>query len=92
MHTVYKLSSLIVLLLSFLVVSQGFAGPLPVDRMSVYFSREQGNLEEILVSLYARGMFQRSDYPYTDPLFNNKLLAVKQIDGKPHVEWKEVPG
>jgi succinate dehydrogenase/fumarate reductase flavoprotein subunit len=39
----------------------------------------------------SRGMFQRSDYPYTDPLLGGKLLTVKQVDGKPYLEWKDVP-
>jgi phosphatidylserine/phosphatidylglycerophosphate/cardiolipin synthase-like enzyme len=51
-YRVCKSSGLIVLLLSLLVVTQSFAGPVPADRMSVYFSREHGGLEEILVSLY----------------------------------------
>jgi len=52
MHGLCRSSSLIVLLLFILVSSQGFAATLPADRISVYFSREQGNLEEILVSLF----------------------------------------
>jgi len=39
----------------------------------------------------SRGMFQRSDYPYTDPLLNGRLLIIKQADGKPITEWREVP-
>jgi len=39
----------------------------------------------------SRGMFQRSDYPYTDPLYNNKVLTVKHIEGNPHVAWKDIP-
>jgi succinate dehydrogenase/fumarate reductase flavoprotein subunit len=39
----------------------------------------------------SRGMFQRSDYPYTDPLLNGKLMVVKQVGGKPVLEWRSVP-
>ena len=40
------------LIMSLLVAPQSFAGSLPSDHMSVYFSRQDGNLEEVLVSLY----------------------------------------
>ena len=40
------------LLLSLFVAPQSFAGSLPSDRISVYFSRQDRNLEEVLVSLY----------------------------------------
>jgi succinate dehydrogenase/fumarate reductase flavoprotein subunit len=39
----------------------------------------------------SRGMFQRSDYPYTDPLLNGMLLIIKQADGKPATAWREIP-
>jgi succinate dehydrogenase/fumarate reductase flavoprotein subunit len=39
----------------------------------------------------SRGMFQRSDYPYTDPLLNGRLLISRQVDGKPVTAWREVP-
>jgi succinate dehydrogenase/fumarate reductase flavoprotein subunit len=39
----------------------------------------------------SRGMFQRSDYPYTDPLLNGRLLIIRQADGKPSTEWRDVP-
>jgi succinate dehydrogenase/fumarate reductase flavoprotein subunit len=39
----------------------------------------------------SRGMFQRSDYPYTDPLLNGMLLIIKQVNGKPATAWREVP-
>jgi succinate dehydrogenase/fumarate reductase flavoprotein subunit len=40
----------------------------------------------------SRGLHHRVDYPYTDPLLNNKILIVKKVDGKPITEWREVPG
>jgi len=81
MHTVYKSSSLIVLLLSFLVVSQGFAGPLPADRMSVYFSREHGDLEEILVSLY--GDVQKGGYIWVvTSSITHPAIAKALVDAK----------
>jgi len=51
---VQKCSALIFLflLLSLLIVPQSTAGSLPSDRISVYFSRQDRNLEEVLVSLY----------------------------------------
>ncbi len=52
MNVIFKSSGLIVLLLSFLAVAQSFAGTVPDDRLSVYFSREHGDLKEILTSLY----------------------------------------
>jgi succinate dehydrogenase/fumarate reductase flavoprotein subunit len=39
----------------------------------------------------SRGMFLRSDYPYTDPLCNGRLLIIKQVDGRPVTEWRNVP-
>jgi len=39
----------------------------------------------------SRGLHNRSDYPYTDPLLNDKLLSVKQVEGKPAVEWRNTP-
>jgi succinate dehydrogenase/fumarate reductase flavoprotein subunit len=39
----------------------------------------------------SRGMFQRSDYSYTDPLLTGKLLMIRQADGIPVTEWKDVP-
>jgi len=39
----------------------------------------------------SRGMFQRSDYPYTDPLYNGRLLIIKQVNGTPVTEWRENP-
>jgi succinate dehydrogenase/fumarate reductase flavoprotein subunit len=40
----------------------------------------------------SRGLHHRIDYPYTDPLLNNKILIVKRVDGKPITEWREVLG
>ncbi len=50
----HKWSVLISLFLmaSFLIVSQSSAASVPSDRISVYFSRQDGNLEEVLVALY----------------------------------------
>ena len=49
-----KCSALICLFLlsSLLVAPQSSAGSQPSDRISVYFSRQNRNLEEVLVSLY----------------------------------------
>ena len=38
----------------------------------------------------SRNLHQRIDYPYTDPLLNNKVLAIKKIGSKPVLEWKDV--
>ena len=36
-----------------------------------------------------RGMHRRPDYPFTNPLLD-KFLVVKNDNGKPVTEWKEV--
>jgi phosphatidylserine/phosphatidylglycerophosphate/cardiolipin synthase-like enzyme len=79
MHRLYKPSSL--LLFFFLVISQSFAGPVPVDQMSVYFSREQGNLEEILVSLY--GDVQKGGYIWVvTSSLTHPAIAKALVDAK----------
>ena len=40
----------------------------------------------------SRGFHHRIDYPYTDPLLNNKVLIVKQVNEKPVLEWREPVG
>jgi hypothetical protein len=81
MHRAYKSSSLIVLLLSLFAVFQSFAGPVPADRMSVYFSREHGGLEEILVSLY--GDVQKAGYVWVvTPSLTHPAIAKALIDAK----------
>ncbi len=81
MHAPYRASSLVVFLLSLLTVSQSFAAPLPADRMSVYFSREQGGLEEILVSLY--GNVQKGGYiRVVTSSITHPALAKALIDAK----------
>ncbi len=39
----------------------------------------------------SRNLHQRVDYPYTDPLLNNKVLSIRKIGNEPVTEWKEVP-
>lgn len=36
----------------------------------------------------SRGVTHRVEYPYTDPLLNGKLQAIKKVDGQPRIEWK----
>jgi aspartate oxidase len=36
-----------------------------------------------------RGLHRRSDYPFTNPLCDNKFITVRQVGGKPLVEWRE---
>lgn len=73
---------ILVLLLFILVTSPGFAGTVPADRISVYFSREQGNLEETLVSLY--GDVQKGGYIWiitsslTHPTIFQALIDAKR--------------
>ncbi|MBW2066503.1 MAG: FAD-binding protein [Deltaproteobacteria bacterium] len=38
----------------------------------------------------SRGLHQRVDYPYSDPLLNGKILVIKNIKGNPVTEWKEI--
>jgi len=83
MHMLHRSPGVIlVLLLSILVASPGFAGIVPADRISVYFSREQGNLEETLVSLY--GDVQKGGYIWvitsslTHPAIFQALIDAKR--------------
>jgi len=39
----------------------------------------------------SRGLHHRADYPYNDPLLNNKLLIIKKADRKPITQWRNVP-
>ena len=36
----------------------------------------------------SRGKHVRVDYPFTNPMCNNKALKCKQVDGKPFLEWR----
>jgi succinate dehydrogenase/fumarate reductase flavoprotein subunit len=38
----------------------------------------------------SRGLHVRTDYQYTNPLLNDKILIVKKIDDKPRHEWRKV--
>jgi succinate dehydrogenase/fumarate reductase flavoprotein subunit len=38
-----------------------------------------------------RGSHQRVDYPYTDPLLNDKMLVIKKMGDKPFKEWRDMP-
>ena len=70
------------LVVSLLITTQSFAGPVSADRMSVYFSRENGKLEEMLVSLY--GDVQKGGYIWivtsslTHPALANALVEAKR--------------
>ena len=44
----------------------------------------------ILERKESRGKYSRQDYPFTNPLLNNKVLTCKQVKGKPALEWREV--
>lgn len=37
-----------------------------------------------------RALHNRPDYPLTDPVLDGKAIFVKQVDGKPLMEWKKV--
>ena len=39
----------------------------------------------------SRGLHQRIDYPYTDPLLNGKMLVIRREDEGPVTEWKDLP-
>ncbi len=39
----------------------------------------------------SRGLHNRADYPYTDPLLNDKLCVIKQVEGTPVLEWRNIP-
>ena len=39
----------------------------------------------------SRGLHQRVDYPYTDPLLNGKMLVIREEDEGPVTEWKDIP-
>lgn len=37
-----------------------------------------------------RGNHQRVDHPYTNPMFNDLLLTIRKVDGRPATEWKKM--
>jgi succinate dehydrogenase/fumarate reductase flavoprotein subunit len=39
----------------------------------------------------SRGMHQRADYPYIDPLLNDQLLTIRRVDEKPLLSWRDIP-
>ncbi|MBW1804067.1 MAG: FAD-binding protein, partial [Deltaproteobacteria bacterium] len=39
----------------------------------------------------SRGLHQRADYPYTDPLLNGQMLVYKLVEGKHTVQWRPLP-
>ena len=36
-----------------------------------------------------RGMHRRSDFPFTNPLLQDKFLTIRQEEGEPQLEWRE---
>jgi succinate dehydrogenase/fumarate reductase flavoprotein subunit len=36
-----------------------------------------------------RGLHNRPDYPLTDPVLDGKAIFVRQVDGKPFMEWRK---
>jgi phosphatidylserine/phosphatidylglycerophosphate/cardiolipin synthase-like enzyme len=68
--------------ISLLVAAQSFAASAPSDRMSVYFSRENDRIEEVLVSLY--GDVQKGGYIWivtsslTHPALAKALIEAKR--------------
>lgn len=38
----------------------------------------------------SRGMHHRSDFPFTNPLLNNKFLTIRQENGKDIYEWRDI--
>ena len=36
-----------------------------------------------------RGMHRRSDFPFTNPLLQDKFLTIRQEEGEPRLEWRE---
>jgi succinate dehydrogenase/fumarate reductase flavoprotein subunit len=36
-----------------------------------------------------RGMHRRSDFPFTNPLLQDKFLAIRQKKGEPKMEWRD---
>jgi succinate dehydrogenase/fumarate reductase flavoprotein subunit len=39
----------------------------------------------------SRGLHQRVDYPYIDPLLNGKMLVIRKEDEGPVTAWKDLP-
>ncbi len=37
-----------------------------------------------------RGLHNRADYPFTDPVLDGKAIYVKQVNGKPSMEWRKI--
>lgn len=38
----------------------------------------------------SRKTFQRSDYPFTNPQLDDRLITCKKVEGKPVLEWKKI--
>ena len=38
----------------------------------------------------SRGLHTRFDYPFTDPVLDGKAIYVKQVNGKPVMEWRRI--
>jgi succinate dehydrogenase/fumarate reductase flavoprotein subunit len=36
-----------------------------------------------------RGLHKRSDFPFTNPLLQDKFMTIKQENGKVHIEWRD---
>jgi succinate dehydrogenase/fumarate reductase flavoprotein subunit len=36
-----------------------------------------------------RGMHKRSDFPFTNPLLQDKFLTIRQEGGMPQLEWRD---
>ncbi len=36
-----------------------------------------------------RGMHKRSDFPFTNPLLQDKFLTIRQDEGETVMEWRE---
>ena len=36
-----------------------------------------------------RGMHRRSDFPFTNPLLQDKFLTIKKVDDQAHMEWRD---
>ena len=49
--------------------------------------------EAVLVAADARketrGLHKRIDYPLTNPMLDDKLLCVSNVNGKPATKWRE---
>jgi succinate dehydrogenase/fumarate reductase flavoprotein subunit len=75
---------------------KAYAGIQAKNRHELTHSLEVLNLFDIAELVFtaiierkeSRGNYARIDYPFTNPMLNNKMLICKKADDKPVIEWR----